>query len=156
MLRFIVVTFAFLIPVLSFGAESTNPVQADYRYIGRIAGRLVQTGYFLEFLTTGSCKKYALRPHTASDDIELVRSHLSQHLPPEYQNESSIISDMASTVKDYAEREIGEISSTLTNNGATEELRCGYLLGIGSVTYYQALRDWEDFNKLEKSKWKQP
>lgn len=149
-------TIAILIGLLlSAGSYSAHSAQEplNYRHVGELAMRLIQTGYFLELLSSGSCRPYSLRPHPAKEDTSFVISTLPERLKNDQKVVNAIATD-GERLKGYAQREISELNLQLTKG--SEELRCGLLLGIGSVTYYQARRDWANYLQLEKPAWVQP
>lgn len=142
--------------LLSSGSYSAPSSQEplNYRRVGELAMRLVQTGYFLELLSSGSCRPYSLRTHLAKEDTSFVISTLPDRLKSDQRVVNAVASD-GERLKGYAQREISELNVQLKKG--SEELHCGLLLGIGSVTYYQARRDWVNYLQLEeKPAWVQP
>lgn len=117
------------------------------RVLGELARRVIQTGYFLEILTSQMCRAYVREPHSAAADVSFV----VDTLPDEIKRQKGVVETITEhneEVKSYAQREISEASRNLSKS--TEALRCGYLLGVASVTYYQAKRDWDFYLRLER------
>jgi hypothetical protein len=150
--------FAGLISVFCGQAMATEVIKKptpafDY---GDLVGRLTQSGYFLEILTMGECKPYARTPHFASTDIQEIARRLPPGVLPKNVKFEEAYREPMAIRREYAEREVSELTKLLTTNNASPELRCGILLGIGSAAYYRNQIDWAKYNKLEKPVWKQP
>lgn len=135
--------------------EPGNKASPTYQY-GDLIGRLIQAGHFLEILTTGECKQFARSPHyVTSDTREIARNIPSTLLPPNVSFEVAARKSIL-TRREYAQREIAELTEVLDVNKTAPELRCGILLGIASAAYYQARYSWAEYHRLEKPVWQQP
>lgn len=152
MRRAIAISVGLLISSGSYSAPSEQE-PLNSRLVGELAMRLIQTGYFLELLPSGPCRQYSLRTHHANEDTSFVISTLPERLKSDPKIASAIATN-GDRLKGYAQREISELNEQLTKG--SDDFRCGLLLGIGSVTYYQARRDWANYLRLEKPVWVQP
>ncbi|MBJ7313736.1 hypothetical protein ACFOLJ_28795 [Rugamonas sp. CCM 8940] len=150
--------FAAIISMFCGHAMATELIEKpkpafDY---GDLVGRLTQSGYFLEILTTRECKTYARAPHFASTDIQEIARRFPPGVLPKNVKFEEAYREPIALRRGYAEREINELTKALAKNNSAQELRCGILLGFGSAAYYRNKIDWAEYNKLENPVWEQP
>jgi hypothetical protein len=150
---------ALLLYVASFFAfaESQTPALSheEGKNLGLMAKRVVQTGHFLEVLTTGECKQYALEAHMAAEDLSHVMKTLPRELK-ELKEMKGFSQELDRRAREQAVRDINTYSREMTTNGTSAVVKCGILFGIGSTTYYQAKQDWNTYLGLQATTWKQP
>ena len=123
------------------------------KLFGTLSRLVVQSGYFLEMLSTGECGQFAQKKHDADKDL----ADVMKEIPSEWLNKGvNVRAEIGSRAKEQGARDLKNFDNHIKKSGTGLELRCGILLGIGSTTYFQARKEWANFLKLPPPEWLQP